>query len=490
MQGGPTLPSNRANCESPQRRSLGRFETAEIWRRVNFLAGQAILVRPGDRDARHERRLSPCLLMLNPGHPERDRFKDQQASHGDMTIRKMRRRKLKTSTRTVWRAPLFKRKETLRMKWIQSLTAVVALLGMNASADAGLFSSMFGGGGKCGAAKSCGCAPTCQPRCCKPTIARPCCGTTFEYQRKVSTQQAPCCKPGNCCPAKPSCCAPAASACAPKCGADGGACAPACAPKGANCAAPCASNCAPACAPKASSCAAPCASACAPACGPKAANCAAPCASACAPACGAKGACCGDDRCCADACEIAELIYESQTACYAKHRAKAIDKLGDKFNCNCNPEIMAAFVYALNDCDERVRGEAADEIGDQVRRNGCCCMCNKTVEALTAALADCDRNVRNEAEEALELCGYEVVDCCKPSCGAACGSACGPKCGACTPAGPACSPSCHAPEATPAVPAPVKDDGVAPAPPEEKSARSLFPIRRNNKLANLFGLLN
>jgi hypothetical protein len=543
MQGGRTLPSNRANCESPQRRSLGRFETAEIWRRVNFLAGQAILVRPGDRDARHERRLSPCLLMLNPGHPERDGFKDQQASHGDMTIRKMRRRKLKTSTRTVWRATLFKRKETLRMKWIQSLTAVVALLGMNASADAGLFSSMFGGGGKCGAAKSCGCAPTCQPRCCKPTIARPCCGTTFEYQRKVSTQQAPCCKPGNCCPAKPSCCAPAASACAPKCGADGGACAPACAPKGANCAAPCASNCAPACAPKASSCAAPCASACAPACAPKAANCAAPCApacgpkgadcaapcaskcapacapkgancaapcasacapacgpkgadcaapcaSSCAPACGAKGACCGDDRCCADACEIAELIYTSQTACYAKHRAKAIDKLGDKFNCNCNPEIMAAFVYALNDCDERVRGEAADEIGDQVRRNGCCCMCNKTVEALTAALADCDRNVRNEAEEALELCGYEVVDCCKPSCGAACGSACGPKCGACAPAGPACSPSCHAPEATPAAPAPMQDNGVAPAPPEEKSARSLFPIRRNNKLSNLFGLLN
>jgi len=79
---------------------------------------------------------------------------------------------------------------------------------------------------------------------------------------------------------------------------------------------------------------------------------------------------------------------------------------------------MAALVYALNDCDERVRGEAADEIGDQVRRNGCCCMCNKAVEALTMALADCDRNVRNEAEEALELCGYEVVDCCKPSCGA------------------------------------------------------------------------
>jgi len=106
-------------------------------------------------------------------------------------------------------------------------------------------------------------------------------------------------------------------------------------------------------------------------------------------------------------------------------------------------------------------------------------------------LADCDRNVRNEAEEALELCGYEVVDCCKPSCGAKCGSACGPKCGACAPAGPACKPACAAPTATPAAPAPAPTKGkdIAPAPPEEKSARSLFPIRRNNKLSNLFGLL-
>ena len=149
---------------------------------------------------------------------------------------------------------------------------------------------------------------------------------------------------------------------------------------------------------------------------------------------------------------------------------------------------MAALVYALNDCDERVRGEAADEIGDQVRRNGCCCMCSKTVEALTVALADCDRHVRHEAEEALEACGYEVVDCCKPSCGAACGA----KSGACAPAGPACNPECSAPGAAPAAPAPVDHGGdvaPAPAPPEEKSARSLFPIRRNNKLSNLFGLL-
>jgi hypothetical protein len=151
---------------------------------------------------------------------------------------------------------------------------------------------------------------------------------------------------------------------------------------------------------------------------------------------------------------------------------------------------MCAFVYALNDCDERVRHEAADEIGDQVRRNGCCCMNDKVVEALTAALADCDRGVRNEAEEALEVCGYEVVDCCKPKCGAAkCGSS---KCGAgCKPCGPACDPACHAPGAAPAAPTKADPEAApAPAPPEEKSARSLFPIRRNSKLANLFGLLD
>jgi len=148
---------------------------------------------------------------------------------------------------------------------------------------------------------------------------------------------------------------------------------------------------------------------------------------------------------------------------------------------------MCAFVYALNDCDERVRHEAADEIGDQVRRNGCCCMTDKVVEALTAALADCDRGVRKEAEEALEICGYEVVDCCKPKCGA-CGPAMDPSC--CAPAGPACNPACSAPEAGQAMPTPAEGGDVAPAPapPEEKSARSVFPIRKHSKLSNLFGL--
>jgi len=191
--------------------------------------------------------------------------------------------------------------------------------------------------------------------------------------------------------------------------------------------------------------------------------------------------------CCDDPCKIAELIYQSQTACYAKDRARAIDKLGDRYNCVCNPEIMCAFVYALNDCDERVRHEAADEIGDQVRRNGCCCMNDKVVAALTVALADCDRGVRAEAKEALEVCGYKVVDCCKSKCAPRCGDACGPKCGpaAC---GPACAPACSVPAATPAAPVEHKEAAPAPAPPAEKSAAA--PRTGRNKLAGLFGLLD
>lgn len=142
-------------------------------------------------------------------------------------------------------------------------------------------------------------------------------------------------------------------------------------------------------------------------------GCAAPCDDACV-----ETACCPVT----DACEIAELIYESQTACYAKDRRRAIQKLGNRYTCVCNPEIMAAFIYALNDADERVRKEAADEIGDQLRKYPCCCSpC--VVQALTCALADCDRGVRRQAEEALEACGYEIVDgCCEVACDTTCGS--------------------------------------------------------------------
>jgi hypothetical protein len=136
------------------------------------------------------------------------------------------------------------------------------------------------------------------------------------------------------------------------------------------------------------------------------------------------------------------LIYCSQTACYAKDRRAAIHKLGDKFDCICNPEIMTAFIVGLNDCDERVRRKAADEIGDQIRKN--CCCCPEVVAALTCALGDCDKHVVKQATEALELCGYEVVDGCCDPCAATCTT---------TGCNSGCAPAA-APAPTPA-PAPV-----------------------------------
>ncbi|MCA9033752.1 MAG: HEAT repeat domain-containing protein [Planctomycetaceae bacterium] len=175
------------------------------------------------------------------------------------------------------------------------------------------------------------------------------------------------------------------------------------------------------------------------------------------------------------------------TACYAKDRRSAIHKLGNRYNCCCNPEIMNAFVYALNDSDERVRTEAADEIGDQIRKNKCCCSpC--VVAALTCSLADCDRSVRRQAEEALEACGYEIVDGCCNSCGDTCCHDGGCTAGGCT-ATPVSAPVMVQPQPTPA-----GDVVPAPAPPEDPQA--FFPSRLHNKsqaktkssLAGLFGM--
>jgi hypothetical protein len=131
---------------------------------------------------------------------------------------------------------------------------------------------------------------------------------------------------------------------------------------------------------------------------------------------------------------------------------------------------MTAFVYALNDADERVRREAADEIGDQVRKN--CCCCPEVTAALTCALGDCDRGVVRQAEQALRLCGYDVVKgCCDKGC---------------TTAG--CSTGCSngcAPAGGPAV-APINDNAApAPVPPEEKKASN-----SRSRMSTLLGLLN
>jgi len=169
------------------------------------------------------------------------------------------------------------------------------------------------------------------------------------------------------------------------------------------------------------------------------------------------------------------------TACYAKDRRKALHTLGDDYDCCCHPEIMKAFICGLNDTDEKVRKKAADEIGDQLRANRCCCSPELT-SALTCALGDCDRGVRRQAEEALEECGYEVVDgCCDGCCDTGCCSSCG---SASAPAAQAAPAPAAAPEAVP-----------APAPPEEPQAyypsrlrKTSYSVKSKSGLAGLFGL--
>ncbi len=190
--------------------------------------------------------------------------------------------------------------------------------------------------------------------------------------------------------------------------------------------------------------------------------------------------------CCADPCEVAELIYKSQTACYATQRAHAIHKLG-QFDCQCNPEILCAMVYGLNDADERVRRASAEEIGHEMRKNPCCCS-KEVTAALTCALADCDRRVRRHAEKALRQCGYDIVDgCCKQTCCASMGG---------------CAPMGTAPKMAPTpAPAPAPSAAPAPAPAPPEDPKAYFPsrlrdqqtqegVRPTNRLANLFGLLD
>jgi HEAT repeat protein len=181
-----------------------------------------------------------------------------------------------------------------------------------------------------------------------------------------------------------------------------------------------------------------------------------------------------------DHCLLAKWIYKSQTSCYAKDRRKAIRYLGRHFNCQCSPEIMTAFIYALNDAVEDVREEAAVQIRYQVHKNGCCCS-KEVVAALTAALGDCDKHVRRAAEKALEGCGYEVVKgCCR--------------CVSCDP----CSCNYGGPRnwmkgGVPPTPADKK--AAPPAPGTQKvyfpaTLRYSRPARSRARLANLFGLLD
>ncbi len=360
------------------------------------------------------------------------------------------------------------------MRWIKMTGAMLAAMGMASLAEAGLLS---GHRGLCGASKAC-CTTTCAPVCCKPVIVKPCCPTIHTYQRRCSDIKPPCCD--SCCAPASSCHAAPAANCAPACAAPAANCAPACAAPAANCAPACAApaaNCAPACAAPAANCG-PASCGTTAGCGTKSCltgfrglrglfskHCkTSSCTKVCDPGCAAPS----EAKCCsANPCDIACLIYESQTACYARQRRAAIRKLGNRYDCICNPEIMTAFVYALNDSDHRVRRQAADKIGDQIRKN--CCCCPEVVAALTCALGDCDHGVVRQATQALRLCGYEVVS---GNCNSGCATACNSNCtnGGCTTA-PAMMPSQGS-----AAPAPV--------PPEEKKAQ------RRSSLSTLLGMLN
>lgn len=321
------------------------------------------------------------------------------------------------------------------MKSINTFTAVAVLAAMSVlsvDAQAGLFGRFLGR--DCGASKSCDCAPTYQPSKCRPTIARPCHVNVYNYQRSCAKPMCDdACAPAGACAPVSQDCAPAADACAP--GAD------ACVP-GAGAA----------CCPTDNGCAAPCAPA-------------------------------GDACCPQTACEIAELIYESQTACYAKQRRRAIRKLNRRYDCVCHPEIMAAFVYALNDADERVRAEAAGAIGDQTKKYPCCCS-QCVVNALTVALADCDRKVRRLAERALRMCGYDVVDgCCEVACDAGCAPGCVPG------TAPAPNGSDNG-EADAPAPAPPAEDGDRAYFPKRLPQQSAKPTTIRQSLKNMFSVLN
>ena len=194
------------------------------------------------------------------------------------------------------------------MKLFRMCAAAVAALMMSISAaDAGGLLSHFKLGG-CGAEKSCGCAETCQPTCCKPTIARPCCTNTYVYQRQCSNIKPPCCD--TCCPDTGCCPADACgdNACAPECCAPAACCAPeACAPTA--CCAP-ADSCSPdCCCPAPADCCAP-AACCAPA------DCCAP-AACCAPAeCCVPADCCAPAECCVVDCAApAECCAPAETCC-------------------------------------------------------------------------------------------------------------------------------------------------------------------------------
>ncbi|MBS0265218.1 MAG: HEAT repeat domain-containing protein [Planctomycetes bacterium] len=131
---------------------------------------------------------------------------------------------------------------------------------------------------------------------------------------------------------------------------------------------------------------------------------------------------------------------------------------------------MCAFIYGLNDCDERVRKESAIQIRKQTKKHPCCCN-DKVVAALTYALGDCDKGVVRAATRALKACGYDVQKsaCCSTA------STCAPAAATCAAPVNSCAPT------APVAPAPV-DSNVEQAPaaapaPASAEPEAYFPSR-------------
>lgn len=320
------------------------------------------------------------------------------------------------------------------------LCAIVWLLSTSA-ASADLFDRCLGRKPDCIVPASLGCSPTCTaPSCCVPCVPPTC-----------LTPGPSCHCPDHCNPvhcstcAAPSCCAP----CAPSCQAP-------CVP---SCQAPCPPSCHVPCDPCCHvplGCTVPCnPSLCCDACcypccpSPDYARCGRP--GLLRFLCGGFPFCeieqwrgrppCGNSTCdgscricceiyCAEAAEVCELVSISTTSCDAYRRKWALQRLSNRFDCDQYPDVMSALVCALQDCDERVRRTAADEIGDQLRRHPCCCNAY-VVCALSNAVYDCDRRVSREAAQALRACeGCNLVTpCCETYCCAPC---CEMFCDSCT----------------------------------------------------------
>lgn len=320
------------------------------------------------------------------------------------------------------------------MRGTRFMSGLVALLGLIGTASGGSITQVSY---SCGPEKCCEPVAGCQPRKCRPA----CMHSKFwrDLGNKCCGSDRGCCKQDCCgkgCPDK--CCAPLAcnNGCGPKQG-----CCPM--PKNSGCCpAPGAKGCCsmsslksrlkaccthkPSCTPNKGCCSVKdpcCTKGCTPTarcCPPKACHEDKGVCSVRAP----KQVCCKEKPCkekgckecrkrfCPDDCgQIAHLIYVSQTGCSAKIRGKALDRLGDKYSCTCHPEIMCAFVYGLNDIDANVRWHAADEIGDQIERHGCCCINQNVIDSLIVTLSDCHPKVIHQAEEALQAAGYDLREC-------------------------------------------------------------------------------